>query len=247
MIGEEQRLLKQVGGWNGRHGGKEVERTWRSPQRTGRAGCQLRSVRAHRQSADGVGPNLLRWRGQARRQRATRRWRIDGGWPKSGARLRHQSARASQGRTWRPRQGGARGAARRFREFGFPLYLAPEGDERRLRPNGRGIRRQGQARALDGWRRGLAAKCSDGSRGLVRSLVSLLIETRIDTLIETLWKYEFASFALRQKFARRYRKCLRTSEPRRSIGWWPVRSPIAVCMTPRAASSIIPPAPCAPR
>ncbi len=52
----------------------------------------------------------------------------------------------------------ARGAARRLHQFGAGLHRRPEGDERRLRPDGRRVRRQGPPCAHHRRRRGAAAR-----------------------------------------------------------------------------------------
>ena len=60
--------------------------------------------------------------------------------------LRHQHPGAAQGGARRSRQDRARGAARRLHQFGTRLCRRPQGHERRLRPDGRSVRRQGPPR-----------------------------------------------------------------------------------------------------
>src|SRR5262249_12969574 len=118
------------------------------------------------------GPAVLRrWR-PAGGARPARRRRVDRGRPEGRARLRHQRIVPDQGRARRPRQGGARRAARWFHQLGRRLSRRTQGDERRLRPDGHRIRRQGPARAHHGRCLGAAAQRGGRSRGLVRGVVS---------------------------------------------------------------------------
>ena len=104
------------------NGRKEACGSGDQSRHAGGAGGELRRLRAHRQPAGGLRPALLRRRGQAGRGRQARRRGLDRGRAEGGARLRHQPAGADQGRARRPRQGAARGAARRLHQCdaGFP-------------------------------------------------------------------------------------------------------------------------------
>src|SRR5271169_4232975 len=50
-------------------------------------------------------------------------------------------------------------------QLGGGLPRRPQGNERRVRSDGRCLWRQGQTRALDGWRRSAAGRCRGRSRG----------------------------------------------------------------------------------
>ena len=142
IAGGRERRVEEDQGY-GRNSREEARGPRHRAADAGGAGRQLCAVRAHRQFHGGVRPALPRRRRQAGRQGPARRRRLDRGRPEGGARLRDQSAGADQGRARRSRQDRARGAARRLHQFGARLHRRPEGDERRLRPDGRGVRRQG--------------------------------------------------------------------------------------------------------
>ena len=99
---------------------------------------------------------------QARRRHRRRRRR------RRGAHLRAGADRpAPGGLRRRPRPGGAGGEAHRLRQLGARLHRPAEGDQRRLGPDGRGLRR---ARAATPARRSASPRCRSGSRS--RSKVS---------------------------------------------------------------------------
>ena len=87
-----------------------------------------------------------------------------------GAAVRHQRARAAAERARRISTASCAASARRLHQRGAHLRAARPGDERRVRPDGRGVGRQGPPRALDDRRRRTAARCRRSrSKGCSRS------------------------------------------------------------------------------
>ena len=141
---------------------------WGSPADTGKPDRQLCPVRPQRKYARSLGSALLWHRRHSGRKRAAGRSRLDRGGTKGRARLCGQPAGAAQERARRPRQSFARHTFRWFHQFGTRLYRRPQGDERRIRPHGRGIRGQGPTRTKYGRGGSVAGGRCCRSRGHVR-------------------------------------------------------------------------------
>ena len=129
----------------------------------GQAARQLHPRRPRRQPPLPVGPRPSpRTAAPPRAASSDGSCRIEDGL-QGRARGRHQSARLRAQRPRQPRQGQARGQGARHGQLRRGLRRAAQGDQRLLRPDGRGLRRRRAPRALGGGH-GRAARAASPSR-----------------------------------------------------------------------------------
>ncbi|CAA9262128.1 MAG: RidA/YER057c/UK114 superfamily, group 1, partial [uncultured Craurococcus sp.] len=144
-------------------------RTRHRPASAGGAHRQLRALQRERQTRGRLRPDPAA-RGEDRLFRQARRRGVDGGWRGRGQALLRQPAGAAEGRGGRrPRPRRPRPPPRRLHRRGAGLHPACGGDERRLRPRRRGLRRCRAACPQHHRRAFLARRCRGRGRGDVRA------------------------------------------------------------------------------